>query len=130
MEIAELWDDFRTEVDEHLQALDAALLKLERQPSAPEPLRQMFLSAHTIKGDAAMIGLEQVRDLAHAMEDVLVVLRDGQRPLSRDVADLLFRAVDGLRQLVALGPMAPEDAGAAVQIGVLRTCAQQLAAPA
>jgi chemotaxis protein histidine kinase CheA len=94
-------DDFRAEAGEHLRALDAQLLKLERDPRDPQPIREMFLSAHTIKGGAAMLGLDDARDLAHAMEDVLACLRDERRPLDRPTADTLFRAVDMLRELAA-----------------------------
>jgi chemotaxis protein histidine kinase CheA len=94
-------DDFRAEASEHLRALDDQLLKLERDPSDPQPIREMFLSAHTIKGGAAMLSLDDVRELAHAMEDVLACLRDERRALDRPTADTLFRAVDMLRELAA-----------------------------
>src|SRR5438876_7080161 len=92
--------EFRAEAGEHLGALDALLLELERDPANPRPIREMFLSAHTIKGAAAMLGLDAVRDLAHAMEDVLASLRDGRQPLDSDTADLLFQVVDRLRERI------------------------------
>src|SRR5918997_1100450 len=106
-------DDFRTEAAEHIRALDSQLLALERDPSDPGPIREMFLSAHTIKGGAAMLGLADVRELAHAMEDVLADLRDGHRPLDPDTADALFAALDALRDLVGRalpGNVVPSDA--------------------
>jgi chemotaxis protein histidine kinase CheA len=60
----------------------------------------MFLAAHSIKGSAAMLELAEIRDLAHALEDVLGVLRDDRRPLERLTADVFFRAVDRLRLLL------------------------------
>ena len=94
MDPTKLLDEFRAEANEHLAALDAALLNLERDPRDPRPVRELFLSAHTIKGSAAMLGLEGVRALAHAMEDVLAALRDGRLSLDAQTADLLFRVVD------------------------------------
>jgi chemotaxis protein histidine kinase CheA len=93
-------DDFRAEAVEHLRTLDAQLLQLERNPSDPRPIRAMFLSAHTIKGGAAMLGLADVSELAHALEDVLAYLRDESEPLDAEMADLLFRGLDRLRDLV------------------------------
>ena len=93
-------EEFRSEATEHLQTLDGQLLQLERDPSDPRPIREMFLSAHTIKGGAAMLGLTDVRDLAHAMEDVLASLRDERQPLDPETADLLFRTLDMIRELV------------------------------
>ena len=45
-------DDFRAEAADRVRELDAQLLALERDPSDPSPIREMFLAAHTIKGGA------------------------------------------------------------------------------
>ena len=100
MDLSSLVPEFRAEATEHLDALNAQLLTLERDPAAPGPIRAMFLSAHTIKGSAAMLDLADIRVLAHAMEDVLANLRDTSRSLDAGTADLLFQALDMLRHLV------------------------------
>jgi chemotaxis protein histidine kinase CheA len=92
--------DFRSEVTDHLNTLDEQLLRLERDPSDAQPVRAMFLAAHSIKGGAAMLGIAELRELAHAMEDVLGVLRDQRRPFEHAIADVLFRAVDRLRAVL------------------------------
>jgi chemotaxis protein histidine kinase CheA len=94
-------DQFRAEVAEHLNTLDEQLLRLERDPVDTHPVRLMFLAAHSIKGGAAMLGLIELRELSHALEDVLGVLRDETRPLEPSTADVLFRAVDRLRALLS-----------------------------
>jgi CheY-like chemotaxis protein/HPt (histidine-containing phosphotransfer) domain-containing protein len=101
MDASAYLDEFRAEAGEHLRALDAQLIALERQPADPAPVRAMFLSAHTIKGGAAMLGLDAVRALAHALEDQLGRLRDARQTLDAATADLLFQATDLLRALVA-----------------------------
>jgi chemotaxis protein histidine kinase CheA len=63
----------------------------------------MFLSAHTIKGGAAMVGLGRVQALSHAMEDVLVSLRDRKMTLDSGTADTLLRAVDALHLMIQSG---------------------------
>lgn len=97
LDLVSFLDEFRAEASEHLRALDTQLLNLERNPSDLGPVREMFLSAHTIKGAAALLDLVDVRVLAHAMEDVLVHLRDGSIPVRPGTIDLLFRTVDLLR---------------------------------
>jgi chemotaxis protein histidine kinase CheA len=101
LDLREFVEDVRAEAAEHLRVLDMELLKLEREPTNPAPIRQMFLSAHTIKGSAAMVDLTEVSSLAHAVEDVLASLRDDYQPLDTATADLLFRGLDTLRALVA-----------------------------
>jgi chemotaxis protein histidine kinase CheA len=93
-------DEVRAEAAEHLRALDTQLLQLERDPTNVAPIRQMFLSAHTIKGSAAMVDLTEVSTLAHAVEEVLAWLRDERRRLDTATADLLFLSLDTLRALV------------------------------
>jgi len=100
MQLPGLIDEFRAEATDHLAALDAELLKLERQPSDAECVRRLFLAAHSIKGGAAMLNLNGVRDLAHATEGILGRLRDNKEPLRPATADLMFQAVDGLRKLI------------------------------
>jgi chemotaxis protein histidine kinase CheA len=99
MQPANLLHEFRNEASDHLAVLDAELLKLERTPSDAELVRRMFLAAHSIKGGAAMLGLNEIRDLAHAMEEILAHLRDQKAALRTDTADLLFQSVDALRRL-------------------------------
>jgi chemotaxis protein histidine kinase CheA len=96
-----LLGEFRAEATEYLNTLDAQLLQLERDPVDTQPVRAMFLAAHSIKGGAAMLGLVELRELSHALEDVLGVLRDERRPLVRATADVLFRGVDQLRALLS-----------------------------
>jgi CheY-like chemotaxis protein/HPt (histidine-containing phosphotransfer) domain-containing protein len=90
-------DEFRGETTEHLRVLDSRLLQLEREPGAPEPIREMLRAAHSIKGGAAMLGLTEVFALVHALEDVLVSMRGGGRPIGPATIELLFNAIDGLR---------------------------------
>src|SRR5262249_37626759 len=95
---------------------------LERDPADDGPVRDMFISAHTIKGGASMLGLEAVRELAHALEDVLSCLRDGGQALDQPTADLLFRAVDGLRERLeaSASPGAGLDATGVELVAALR----------
>jgi len=39
------------------------LLRLERDPGDTQPVRAMFLAAHSIKGGAAMLGLVELREV-------------------------------------------------------------------
>jgi two-component system sensor histidine kinase and response regulator WspE len=73
-----------------------------------------------------MLGLAPVRELAHALEDVLACLRDRNAPLDADTADLLFRTLDRLRELVAAATPGVDvpDAATAGLIAALRARAQ------
>jgi two-component system chemotaxis sensor kinase CheA len=99
--LTEFLDEFQLEAGEKLDIIANQLLRLERDSSNPQPIREMFLAAHTIKGGAAMLRLTDVESLAHAIEDLLSSFRDQQRGLDGPTADLLFQSIDHLRSLVA-----------------------------
>ncbi|MFN8514540.1 MAG: Hpt domain-containing protein [Thermomicrobiales bacterium] len=135
LDLSAYLEDFRAEAGEHLRALDAQLLALERDPADPAPIRAMFLAAHSLKGSGAMMDLADVEALAHAVEDVLARLRGGEQRLDSATADRLFRAFDLLGERVgrAAPGASPVDAPIAAMIAALATveaAAPIVAAPA
>ena len=91
---------FRDEANERLDNMVDALLALEAGRAEPGAIDALFRDAHTIKGGAGMLGLDDVRSLAHAVEEVLQGMRDsGEFPVS--MIDPLLRAADALRSHVA-----------------------------
>ncbi|MBN1484497.1 MAG: chemotaxis protein CheA [Chloroflexia bacterium] len=100
MEISQYLDLFVSEAQDHLQAMNQALLALEEQPEALPPLESLFRAAHTLKGMAATMGFSRMATLAHDVEDVLDRLRQRSWRLDPALADLLFRALDGLTALL------------------------------
>ena len=96
----EFLEIFRDEANERLDSIVDVLLALESGRADPDAVDALFRDAHTIKGAAAMIGLDDVRTLAHTVEDVLDAVREaGTFP--PDLADPLLRAADALRRQVA-----------------------------
>jgi two-component system chemotaxis sensor kinase CheA len=95
---------FAVEAQEHLQTLSRDLLTLEQQApaAAPEPLlAEIFRAAHSLKGAARAVGLENVAIVAHHLEDILGQIRSGAPLPHPGQFDLLYRALDVLTALVA-----------------------------
>src|SRR5688572_12926882 len=92
---------FVPEATEHLEAMTAALLALERG-GADEDLARLFRSMHTIKGAAYVVGCVRVGELAHRAEDLLVAVREGDATLSPPAVEALFVAVDVLKLMLGL----------------------------
>jgi two-component system chemotaxis sensor kinase CheA len=87
---------FRDEANGRLDDMVNSLLELEAGRAGPEAVDALFRDAHTIKGGAGMLGLDEMQTLAHAVEDVLDGAREtGEFPI--DLADMLLRSVDALR---------------------------------
>jgi CheY-like chemotaxis protein len=101
MDLNEFLSEFQLEAGEKLDIIASQLLQLEHDSTNPQPVREMFLAAHTIKGGAAMLRLTDVGTLAHGLEELLSALRNQQRSLDGPTADLLFQSIDHLRDAIA-----------------------------
>ena len=102
MDTSRYADLFLTESQEHLSAINHALLELERAPDSSESVNALFRAVHTIKGMSATMGYVSVAELAHELETLLDQLRRGSRGVNGDVIDALFTASDVLEAAVAL----------------------------
>lgn len=91
---------FKTASEEHLQNLDTGLLYLERHPADPQTLEALLRDAHSLKGDANMLGVKDVGTLAHQIEYLLGGLKDCSEPISLDLSDRLSHALHAIRALV------------------------------
>jgi two-component system chemotaxis sensor kinase CheA len=94
-------DIFAREAEEHLQSLRQGLMAIEKQGSTPELIHELLRNAHTIKGSAMMVGLEQISEVAHRMEDLFTELETGKRELLPGCIDVLLLATDTIEELTA-----------------------------
>src|SRR5512135_97064 len=92
---------FRTEAGECLATMEESLLALERLGTADaELLHATLRAAHTLKGNASIVGAETLLQAAHAIEDTLQRLREGEAALTPTVISELFEKLDHLGALV------------------------------
>lgn len=98
----EILEEFIQESREHLAAIEPDLLEMERQGSGTtsEIVNRVFRAIHSIKGGAAFLAFESLKDFSHVMENVLMHVRDGKLDISAEVIDVLLKGVDVLRRMV------------------------------
>ena len=96
----DLIKDFIDETVESLQAMDADLVVLERDPQNKELLGNVFRVMHTIKGTCGFIGLARLEKVAHAAENMLHELRSGGFEINETSMTILFMCIDRVRYLV------------------------------
>src|SRR3990172_11694137 len=115
---------FRTESGEHLQHLDDALLRLEKNPGDKALLEEAFRDVHSLKGAARMLGLDAVQTPAHRLQDGLNSARRGERALSAEIMETMSKQLIEIRRRVseALAGTSAESTGP--------QRAQQVGAPA
>ena len=96
----DLLREFLTESGEHLDTVDAELVRFEQDPNNETILRNIFRLVHTIKGTCGFLGLPRLEALAHAAETLMGRFRDGLPATSASVT-LILLTLDRLKAILA-----------------------------
>ncbi|MDY6845412.1 MAG: Hpt domain-containing protein, partial [Thermodesulfobacteriota bacterium] len=98
--IGEYQDIFLEEADEQLQELNQNLLEIEQNPDHIETINNIFRTAHSLKSSAAFVGLNDMSDLAHRMENLLQGIRDRTMSVTPEIIDVLFQCFDVINSII------------------------------
>uniref|UniRef100_UPI002FCDC9C9 Hpt domain-containing protein n=1 Tax=Duganella sp. S19_KUP01_CR8 TaxID=3025502 RepID=UPI002FCDC9C9 len=94
---------FRLEADEHVGAMSALVLELER-PGDPARaaglVETLFREVHSLKGAARAVNLADIEAVCQALESVLALLKRAQRAPPAPMFELLYLTIDVLRGLL------------------------------
>jgi two-component system chemotaxis sensor kinase CheA len=85
------------EVEEQTDRLNELLLTLEGGNASPETMGEIFRMAHSIKGAAASMGFDEVKDLTHEIESYFDQLRNKTREIDERTINVIFGSLDALR---------------------------------
>jgi two-component system chemotaxis sensor kinase CheA len=99
-DFSQFQDAFFEEAGDHLAIVEDGLLQLEQHPEDLDLLNKIFRSAHSIKGTSGMFGFNAVAQFTHKMETLLDLLRNGQKVVTPEIADLLLESTDCLKTLI------------------------------
>jgi two-component system chemotaxis sensor kinase CheA len=92
--------EFLVESHENLDRLDQELVQLESDPQSRDLLSSVFRTIHTIKGSCGFLGFAKLEKVAHAGENLLSRLRDGELLLTAEITSELLALVDAVRQML------------------------------
>ncbi|MBN3763803.1 hybrid sensor histidine kinase/response regulator [Burkholderia sp. Ac-20365] len=98
---------FREEAAAQTRVLSDGLLALEHRPTDAAALEACMRAAHSLKGAARIIGLQDGVDIAHVMEECFVGAQRGELNLTPAHIDVLLRGVDLLLRVGEAKPDAP-----------------------
>ena len=98
----EVFIAFVEESREHLLTLEEDILGLESEGKAVDDdlVNKVFRVAHSIKGTAAFLALDKIKDLAHAMESLLGLFRDHVLTPNAQLTTLLLQGADHLKSII------------------------------
>jgi chemotaxis protein histidine kinase CheA len=95
-----VYASFVIEAAELLQQLERDLLSL-RQECSLNKVHNLMRTTHTLKGMAASVGLETLKQVAHSLEDVFKALYNPAVAIDAQIEALLFQFYECLRLPVA-----------------------------
>jgi len=98
--LGEYQDIFLEEADEQLQELNQNLLELEKNPGNSDIINNIFRAAHSLKSSAAFVGLNDLSDLAHKMENLLQGIRDQTLEITPQIVDVIFKCFDAINSVI------------------------------
>lgn len=102
IDLSRFHQTFFDESVEGLDIMESALLRLSAGSADPDTVNTVFRAAHSIKGGAATFGFADMASFTHRVETLLDRMRDGRHAATSVEIDVLLRAVDALRGLLAV----------------------------
>lgn len=102
---------FKIEAQEHINAISSGLIELEKEEAVAadsgagrkkltEVIETIFREVHSLKGAARAVNMTETETICQSLESVFAALKRSEVTLSRDLFDILHKAVDFLGKLV------------------------------
>ncbi|MCG6141499.1 chemotaxis protein CheW [Leptospira mtsangambouensis] len=98
--LGEYTEVFLEESEDQIEELNSNLVKLEKDHENPEIINDIFRAAHSLKSSSAFVGLYNLSDLAHTMENLLQKIREGSLEINVKLVNLLFECFDLIKQVI------------------------------
>lgn len=96
----ELLSEFFIDTQAHLESIEDALLKFEKDSSRMELIDDVFRGVHSVKGNAGMLGLMDIHTVGQSFESFLGQIRE-RKSATPDEIDNMFHSLDALKEAVA-----------------------------
>jgi two-component system chemotaxis sensor kinase CheA len=117
---------FVDEVREQAQRIAEALLRMEENASTiPVEIEELYRQAHSLKGSAGSLGISDLEQLAHGVEQVLMPVRRANAALSPRLVDLCLQAMAAAQERIP-GLLA-DNATGSVEVSAVIAALQQAA---
>jgi two-component system chemotaxis sensor kinase CheA len=102
---------FLEEANEILEKINSSLIDLENEPKNIELINELFRYIHSLKSEAGLMGLNNISEIAHKMEDLLDLLRSIKVKLTKKEFDILFLGLDYIQEGISRLAKKWEDFG-------------------
>jgi len=97
----ELLKDFFSEAIMQVEAMEQNILALEDDPGDQDAIDEIFRAAHTLKGGAATVQMDELSSFTHLLEDLLDEIRSGNIRVNEENVDVLLSSIDVIKAMVS-----------------------------
>ncbi len=97
----ELLKDFFSEAIMQVETMEQNILALEDDPGDQDAIDEIFRAAHTLKGGAATVQMEELSTFTHLLEDLLDEIRSGSIRIKEEKIDVLLSSIDVIKAMVS-----------------------------
>ncbi len=97
----ELLKDFFSEAIMQVEAMEQNILALEDDPGDQDAIDEIFRAAHTLKGGAATVQMEELSTFTHLLEDLLDEIRSANIRINEENVDVLLSSIDVIKAMVS-----------------------------
>jgi two-component system, chemotaxis family, sensor kinase CheA len=96
----ELKNDFLNEALDLITEVEKVFIQLENEPENSELINIIFRFAHNLKGTSRAVGFDQISQITHEAENVLLKIKNGQIQVTQYVIDILLQFSDIVSKMV------------------------------
>ncbi len=91
---------FISDTSVHINKINDLLIAMENNSSAPEAVNELFRYVHSIKSEAAYLGIDDISETAHDLENILETVRSSSsgRIEEKDLILFCYKAVDRISE--------------------------------
>jgi len=93
-------DDFEAEARAHIEQIETAFLDADALVDDPNLINGVFRNAHSLKGTAGFFSLTKIVSVAHELESVFSLIKEGELIVDDDLVDIVLQSVDCLKDLI------------------------------
>ena len=111
---ASMMELFRLEAESQTTLLSDGLLALEEDPADIARIEEMMRAAHSLKGAARIVNLDNMVRLTHKMEDHFVAIQNGEHLPTGTTVDVMLECLDFLKKVSGSGQYAGGEYAAVV----------------
>jgi two-component system chemotaxis sensor kinase CheA len=94
-------EQYISETEKNVDLFDDLMLRFEKDPENRQLVDDLFRAIHTIKGSSGIVSSCDIQQIAHSMESLLSIFREGGARLEQNAAFLLFNGIDKIKEVVS-----------------------------